>query len=300
MDCCGRRTSIAKLAEVEGMKVVLFCGGLGTRLREYGDNVPKPLVPLGYRPVLWHVMKYYAHFGHTDFILCLGYRADRIKEYFLNYNECLSNDFQLKNGGRDVKLLRSDIQDWTITFVDTGLNTPIGQRLAMVREHVDQEEIFLANYADGLTDLPLPEMVQKFVQSKKMAACICVVPSQTFHVVGLGRDGVVQNIKSVREAGILINGGYFVFRKGIFDYIKPGEDLIEQPFRRLMRKRLLLGYRYERFWCMDTFREQQELSDWCVQGRAPWMVWRAVANSPATPSGGPEGEKAGPRISASE
>ncbi|MBV9671651.1 MAG: glucose-1-phosphate cytidylyltransferase, partial [Verrucomicrobia bacterium] len=115
------------------MKVVLFCGGLGTRLREFGDNIPKPLVPLGYRPVLWHVMKYYAHFGHKDFILCLGYKADKIKDYFLRYDEAVSNDFVLSQGGRKVDLIRSDIDDWRITFVDTGLQSSIGQRLRSVR-----------------------------------------------------------------------------------------------------------------------------------------------------------------------
>ena len=115
------------------MKVVLFGGGKGTRLREYGDNIPKPLVPIGYRPVLWHVMKYYAHYGHKDFIICLGYKADKIKDYFLHYDECISNDFTLSGGGKNVSLISSDIHDWNITFVDTGFDTCIGQRLVKVR-----------------------------------------------------------------------------------------------------------------------------------------------------------------------
>src|SRR5262245_41485177 len=118
------------------MKVVLFCGGLGMRLREYAENVPKPLVPLGYRPMIWHIMKYYAHFGHTDFILCLGYRGDLLKQYFLNYDECISNDFTLSQGGAVRHLSSTDIQDWRITFVDTGLNANIGERLMAVRSHV--------------------------------------------------------------------------------------------------------------------------------------------------------------------
>ena len=118
------------------MKVVLFCGGLGTRLREHSDTIPKPLVNIGYRPILWHLMRYYAHFGHKDFILCLGYRGDLIREYFLNYNECMSNDFVLSEGGRKIELLRSDIEDWRITFVDTGLHSNIGQRLLRVRQYL--------------------------------------------------------------------------------------------------------------------------------------------------------------------
>ena len=136
------------------MKVVLFCGGLGTRLREYSDQIPKPMVPIGYRPVLWHVMKYYAGFGYKDFILCLGYKADVIKNYFLNYDESLTNDFVFENGGRDIQLISSDIDDWRITFVDTGLAATIAERLVAVKEYLGDDEVFLANYSDGLTNFP--------------------------------------------------------------------------------------------------------------------------------------------------
>jgi glucose-1-phosphate cytidylyltransferase len=138
------------------MKVVLFCGGLGTRLREHSDTIPKPLVNVGYRPLLWHLMRYYAHFGHRDFILCLGYRGDLIREYFLKYNEAMSNDFTWHEGGRRIELHGHDTDDWNITFVDTGLHSNIGQRLVRVRPYVEGEEEFLANYADGLSSLPLP------------------------------------------------------------------------------------------------------------------------------------------------
>src|SRR5437899_6914720 len=137
------------------MKVVLFCGGLGSRLREYSENIPKPMVPIGYRPILWHVMKYYAHYGHKDFILCLGYKADAIKNYFLHYDECSSNDFVLSQGGKDVQLLHTDIHDWTITFVDSGVHSTIGQRLKAVEKYLEGEDIFFANYSDGVTDFTL-------------------------------------------------------------------------------------------------------------------------------------------------
>jgi glucose-1-phosphate cytidylyltransferase len=256
------------------MKVVLFCGGLGTRLREFGHDVPKPLVPLGYRPVLWHVMKYYAHFGHRDFILCLGYKADRVKDYFLRYDECISNDFVLSQGGKRVELLRSDIEDWRITFVDTGLSTVVGQRLRAVRHLVAGEEIFLANYADGLTNMPLPEMIEAFKQSGKVAAFVCAPPSQSFHVVSLDGEGRVEHLRDVRKAGLLVNCGFFVFRQAIFDYIKDGEELVVEPFARLIAENQLLGYRYNQFWSMDTFKEQQELTDLCARGEAPWELWR--------------------------
>ena len=151
------------------MKVVLFCGGRGIRLRELSEAIPKPMVTIGYRPILWHVMRYYAHFGHRDFILCLGYRADAIKEYFLRYEEALSNDFVLSDGGRQIELLGSDIQDWRITFADTGLDTTIGERLSLVRRHLEGEELFLANYGDTLTDAPLDRIVAEARSSGAVA-----------------------------------------------------------------------------------------------------------------------------------
>ena len=256
------------------MKVVLFCGGLGTRLREYGDHIPKPLVPLGYRPVLWHVMKYYAYFGHKEFVLCLGYKADKIKEYFLHYDEAISNDFVLSQGGRQVELIGSDIDDWRITFVDTGLRSNIGQRLLAVRHLVEDDEMFLANYSDGLTDMPLPHMIDAFRHERKVAGFVCAPPSQTFHVVDLGSDNQVREIQPVRETGLLVNCGFFVFRPAIFDFMQPGEELVSEPFARLIADNQLMGYRYDRFWAMDTFKEQQELTDMCARGEAPWEVWK--------------------------
>jgi len=256
------------------MKVVLFCGGLGTRLRDYGNNIPKPLVPIGYRPVLWHVMKYYAHFGHKDFILCLGYRADKIKDYFLHYDECVSNDFTMSAGGKAIDLKQSDIQDWKITFVDTGLNSNIGTRLRQVAPYLKGEEMFLANYSDGLTDYELPQMVEAFRLSGKTGAFLCAPPSQTFHVVKLQPDGVVNDIRYVRDTNLLINCGFFVFRQNIFDYLKPGDDLVGPPFQRLMEIGQLMGFPCQNFWAMDTFREQQELTDLYERGEASWVLWK--------------------------
>jgi glucose-1-phosphate cytidylyltransferase len=271
------------------MKVVLFCGGLGTRLGELTENVPKPLVKIGYRPILWHVMKYYAYYGHTDFILCLGYRADMIKEYFINYKEYLSNDFTMANGGKDLDLHHSDISDWRITFVDTGLRANIGERLKAVEKYVDGEEMFLANYADGLTDLPLPDLIQALEKSGKVAICLCVKPPHSFHVVTLGEDSRVQSIDHVRETSTLINGGFYAFRKSIFEYMRPGEELVIEPFRRLIAEGQLVGYRHDRFWCMDTFKEHQELTDLYNAGNAPWEIWRKSrggAGGGAPPGGG--------------
>ena len=264
------------------MKVVLFCGGMGARLGGMSEAIPKPMVKIGYRPILWHLMKYYAHFGHRDFILCLGYKADTIKEYFVNYNEYISNDFTMSNGGKELKLENSDILDWNITFVDTGLRSNIGQRLKAVENYLHGEEMFLANYSDGLTNMPLSQMINFFVKSGKIASFVCVKPSQTFHVVSLGAQDLVKDIRYVKDTDILINGGYFVFRKEIFKYIKNGEELVEQPFQGLIQENQLLGYRYDQFWCMDTFKEQQELTDMYNQGNAPWEVWRQPLTTAAT------------------
>ena len=257
------------------MKVVLFCGGLGTRLKDTPSGLPKPMVNVGYRPILWHIMKYYAHFGHKDFILCLGYKADVIKNFFLQYDQCLSSDFTLSRGSKQVHLQASDIADWNITCVDTGLTSNIGQRLKAVEKYVKDEEYFLANYADVLTDLPLPDMVDFFKKSGKIASFVCVKPSHSFHVVSLGDENRVEKIEDVRNTNLIINGGYFVFKSEIFKYIKDDEELVVQPFQRLINENKLLGYRYDNFWhCMDTFKEQQELNDMYERGNAPWVVWK--------------------------
>ena len=257
------------------MKVVLFCGGLGTRLREHSDTIPKPLVNIGYRPIIWHLMRYYAHFGHKDFVLCLGYRGDMIREYFLNYNECMSNDFVLTDGGRKATPLRRDIEDWRITFVDTGLHGNIGQRLTRARDFLDKEEAFLANYADGLSDFPLNEVIDNFMRSGAVATFAAVRPAQSFHAIHADPDGTVRSIEPVQDSDVWINGGFFVLRREIFDYIEPGDELVERPFQRLIDKRLLRAVQYRGFWqAMDTFKDKITFDRMEAQGRCPWMLWK--------------------------
>jgi glucose-1-phosphate cytidylyltransferase len=258
------------------MKVVLFCGGLGTRLREYSDTIPKPLVPIGPRPILWHVMKYYAHHGHRDFVLCLGHRGEQIKEFFLHYNECLSNDFRLADGGRSVTLFSRDIDDWTVSFVDTGLNANIGQRLKAVERHLDGEDTFLANYADGLSDVPLGECIDRLQQSPDALGCFVTVrPSHTFHGVHADAHGIVQDIRPGRDTDLWVNGGFFVLRRAVLDYIKDGEELVEEPFLRLIAEQRLLTYRHTGFWqSMDTFKDKMMFDTTYARGETPWMVWK--------------------------
>lgn len=257
------------------MKVVLFCGGLGTRLREYSETIPKAMAEIGYRPIIWHLMRYYAHFGHKDFILCLGYRGDYIKKYFLNYNECLSNDFVLSNGGKTVHLYNNDIEDWRISFVDTGLHTNIGQRLVAVKSYLEDEEVFLANYADGLSDLDLNLYLDHFDKNDKVASFLCVQPSQSFHVVSLGNNDLVKTIEPASKSDLWINGGFFAFKKEIFNYIQSGEELVVEPFQRLIEQKQLIGYRNPGFWaCMDTFKEKIMFDEMYAKGQTPWTVWK--------------------------
>ena len=282
------------------------------RLRDYAENIPKPMVPIGYRPVIWHLMRYYAHFGHTDFVLCLGYRGDLIKEYFLNYEECVSNDFVLSDGGRHRVLINSDIEDWRITFVDTGLNANIGERLKAVERHLAGETMFLANYADGLSDVPIDRMVADFeakrvvasfagvngwhsfhtvdanadglatridgMSTKELrdtiASFLCVKPNLSYHFVA-SQHGVVTAFRDIAHSGLRVNGGFFAFKTEIFDYLRAGEELVLEPFQRLLEARQLVAYEYDGFWLpMDTAKDKKRLDDLYESGIPPWQLWK--------------------------
>jgi glucose-1-phosphate cytidylyltransferase len=225
-------------------------------------------------------MKYYAHFGHRDFILCLGYRADVIKNYFLQYNECVSNDFVLTNGGKDVQMLKTDAHDWRITFVDTGITSNIGQRLKKVEKYLDGEDVFLANYSDGLTDFPLPRLIERLQKSDKTAAFLSVKPNLSYHFISADDDGVVRGIADIHQMNVRVNGGYFVFRREIFDYIREKEELVVEPFQRLIKKEQLTAIEYDGFFgAMDTFKDKQQLEDLYASGAAPWEMWKRDSRS---------------------
>jgi glucose-1-phosphate cytidylyltransferase len=270
------------------LKIVLFCGGLGLRIRDYSESIPKPLVPLGPRPMLWHVMKYYSYFGHKDFILCLGHQGEAIKRFFLNYEECLSNDFVYSEGGKKVLLSNSDIHDWKITFADTGTDSNIGQRLKAVQKYVEGEDVFLANYTDGLTNLHLPTLIKHFVEKNGVATFLSARPNLSFHIVSASKDGRVQRIQEMTHANLRINSGYFAFTKDIFKYIRGGEELVREPFQRLIQEKRLVAYEYDGFFqAMDTFKDRQMLESLLASGHAPWEVWKAsVTNSNSKPSNG--------------
>jgi glucose-1-phosphate cytidylyltransferase len=256
------------------VKVVLFCGGLGMRMRDSVTSGPKPMAMVGERPLLWHVMRYYAHFGHTDFVLCLGYGGSAVKDFFLNYDETRSNDFVLENSAREVKLFSTDISKWRITFVDTGLNSPIGERLRRVRRFVEDQPIFMANYADVLTNAPLPDMIKRFEASSAAAALLAVPPQSSHHVVDIGDNGLITQVTPMQDLKQWENGGYFLFRPEIFQHLHEGEDLVEDAIMRLIPKRRVLAYPYKGYWSpADTVKERAHLEEMYDRGHCPWMVW---------------------------
>jgi glucose-1-phosphate cytidylyltransferase len=265
------------------MKVVLFCGGLGMRMRDGVTNAPKPMAMVGDRPLMWHVMRYYAHYGHTEFILCLGYGAAVVKDFFLSYDETRSNDFVL-NGDGKVELFKTDISDWKITFVDTGLHSAIGERLRRVRRFVEGEEMFLANYADVFTNASLPDMVSRFEASDAVVSLIAVQPQSSHHVVEVSDGGVITGVKPVRDLLQWENGGYFVLRPEIFDYLNEGEDLVEDAImRRLVPQRKAIAYPYKGYWSpADTVKERAQMEEMYYQGNCPWMIWDPERSGQAT------------------
>lgn len=257
------------------MKVVLFCGGLGTRLREQSGTIPKPLVPIGERPIMWHMMKYYAHFGHTDFILCLGYKGEMIKDYFLDYKSYVGADVVHKLKGKVEVPTTTDVNDWNITFVNTGLHSNIGQRLLAVKDLLKDEEMFLCNYSDQLSDLNLEEYLKLFYQQDNaVAGIVGVRPSQSFHNVIIEDDGQVSTIEPVSVSDFWINGGYIVLRQEIFNYIEDGDELVVEPFQRLIKERKLFAHKYKGFWAaMDTFKDKITFDRMEARGDRPWEVW---------------------------
>jgi glucose-1-phosphate cytidylyltransferase len=257
------------------MKTVLFCGGLGTRIRDYSENLPKPMIPIGDKPILWHLMQYYSEYGHKDFVLCLGYKANVIKEFFLNYRPQIYADCVVSGFGDNIETLGDPQRDWRIAMIDTGLWRNIGERLLAVRPHVEGEEMFLANYSDGLSDVDLPAMIEAFRESGKTACFLAVRPSFSLHLVDV-ENGRVTGLRATKDADLWINGGFFIFRSKIFDYLRDGEELVEAPFRRLIEADQLFAVKHEGFWRpMDTLKDKEVLEDMVEQGSMPWQLGRA-------------------------
>jgi glucose-1-phosphate cytidylyltransferase len=262
------------------MKTVLFCGGLGTRIRDVSEAIPKPMIAIGDKPILWHLMHYYSQYGHKDFVLCLGYRANVIKEFFLNYRPQTFSDCVVSGFGDTVEILGDPQRDWRIAMIDTGVWRNIGERLWAVREHVIGEEMFLANYSDGLADVNLTQMIEAFRRSGKIACFVAVRPSFSLHLVDMAGNGKVDRIRPSQDANLWINGGFFVFRREVFDYMRDGEELVEAPFQRLIDADQLMAFRHEGFWRpMDTLKDKQVLEDLVEQGNMPWRIGNEPGSS---------------------
>ena len=257
------------------MKVVILCGGLGTRLREETEFRPKPMVPVGGRPMLWHIMKYYAHFGHKDFILCLGYKGEVIKDYFRNYHWNTS-DVTLKLG-RSPEIRyhnRHDEEDWNVTLLDTGQTTQTGGRLRCALSHVP-DETFLMTYGDGVTDSDLNASIRFHEKHGRLATLTAVRPSGRFGELALDGHTITGFREKPEQESAFINGGFFVLNRRIADYLD-GDDCVfeRKPLERLASEGNLHAYQHPGFWqCMDTYREQQMLDQLFNSGKAPWKVW---------------------------
>ncbi|MEA2345392.1 MAG: glucose-phosphate cytidylyltransferase [Thermoanaerobaculia bacterium] len=258
------------------MHVVILCGGQGTRLREETEFRPKPLVEVGGRPILWHIMKSYAHHGFQDFVLCLGYRASAFKEYFLNY-EAMNNDFTICLG-QNHRITYHDAhreQDYKVTLADTGLNTMTGARIKMVERHVSGDT-FMATYGDGVSDVDITRLLAFHRAHGRLATLTTVRPVSRFGVIELGADGRVVDFAEKPNVKGWINAGFFVFERRVFDYldIDPNCILEREPLEKLAHDGELIAYQHDGFfYAMDTYREYLYLNELWARDEAPWAVW---------------------------
>lgn len=260
---------------MENCKVVILCGGMGTRLKEETEFRPKPLVNIGAFPILWHIMKHYSHYGFDDFVLCLGYKGDMIKDYFLNY-DWMSNDFTLNLGKGKGQLSNhtSSTEDWNITFADTGAETNTGGRIKRIEKYI-KEENFLATYGDGVSDANIKELLDFHRNKNKTGTILGVHPWSKYGTVHADENGIITNFTEKPMLKDTINGGFFVFRKEVFDYLDNNCVLEKEPFEKLAKEKQLALFRHDGFWhCMDTYKDFQELNSIWEKGNAPWKVWK--------------------------
>lgn len=258
------------------MKVVILCGGLGTRLREETEFRPKPLVDVGGRPILWHIMKLYAHFGYRDFILCLGYRGNMIKEYFLNY-EAMNNDFTICLG-RKAHVQYNDNheeQDFRVTLAETGAESMTGGRLKRVQRYLENEDRFMLTYGDGLSDVDISKLLEFHKSHGKLATVTTFRPVSRFGILDISKAQQVMNFIEKPKSDAWASAGFFIFERKVFDYIEGDQTILErEPLERLAQEGQLMAYNHEGFfYAMDTYREYQVLNDLWKSGEAPWKKW---------------------------
>ena len=255
--------------------VVILCGGRGTRLQEETEFKPKSLVEIGGRPILWHLMKIYANYGYYRFILCLGYKGNLIKEYFLNYS-AMANDLtlRLRTGAQDIKNHQDNIEDWEITFVDTGLDTQTGGRIHRIR-HLVEEDYFLANYTDGLSDIDLDKLVAYHKEKGKVATVTGFHPHSRYGIVRVDEGGIVNYWQEKPLMNDLTSGGFFVFDRRIFDYLDDECVLEQEPLMKLADDGELALWTHDGYWqCMDTHKEALALNKVWESDDAPWKTWK--------------------------
>ena len=256
------------------IKVVILAGGFGTRLSEETDLKPKPMVEIGGRPILWHIMKIYSYYGFNDFIICLGYKGYMIKEYFANYFLHQSDvTIDIKNNKIEVHDCKAE--PWKITLVDTGLNTMTGGRIKKIEKYINKT--FMLTYGDGLSDIDINKLLDYHRSMKKLVTVTAVQPSGRFGAIELREDGVVNSfMEKPKGDGGWINGGFFVLEPEIFKYISGDDSIWErEPLENLTRDGKVCGYRYKGFWkCMDTLRDKIELEKLWNSEKAPWKVWK--------------------------
>ncbi|HZE97212.1 MAG TPA: glucose-1-phosphate cytidylyltransferase [Planctomycetota bacterium] len=260
------------MSPTSSIPVVIFCGGMGTRLREETEYKPKPLVQIGDMPILWHIMKLYGHYGFREFVLCLGYKGNLIKEFFLNY-PWMSNDvvLYLKGHRQEVRWTHPP-EDWKITFADTGLTTQTGGRLAKIQKYV-QSDTFCVTYGDGLSNVNLDKLLSFHRGKKKVATLTAIHPMSPFGVIE-AKDGLATTFKEKPRLEGMINGGFFAFNRKIFDYLQGDEPLEERPLRMLAEEGQLAVHEHRDFWmAMDTFKDVERLNKLWNEGQRPWVVW---------------------------
>lgn len=258
------------------MKTVILCGGYGTRIRDVADNIPKPMVPIGRYPIMWHIMKYYASYGHNEFVLCLGHKGQVIKDFFLNY-AAHTTDLTIRLGQREsVKFhTEHDESDWEVTLAETGLNAMTGARIRRIQKYVDGED-FMLTYGDGVGDVDLDALLAFHREHGKILTVTGVRPPGRFGEVVSEQGQVVEFNEKPQAAGGLISGGFFVARPELFDYLANREDLVfeQDPMRKLVADGELMLFKHDGFWQpMDTSREYQILNQLNDEGKAPWIRW---------------------------
>lgn len=259
------------------MKTIILCGGAGTRLKEETEFKPKPMIYVGNKPVIWHIMKIYAHHGYNDFILALGYKADYIKDFFLN-QKAFTADFTLETKTYKQKFYlenRSEIDDFKITFVDTGLETQPGERIARCQKYIpEKDKYFMVTYGDGVTDLNIKQLVSFHKKQKTIGTITGVHPRSKYGIVNVNNKKVVTNFNEKPALKTWVNGGFMIFKKEFFNYLKPGET--EHPaLRRLAKKKQLSLYKHDGFWyCMDTYKEVKDLNKLWSSKNPPWKIWQ--------------------------